>query len=299
MKNTDKNLYLGVDIGASNTKFIIISGKNIKTFEKFHLSTPHNKRKLVDFIVAQIKSLEIKYRTKFAGVGVAFAGIINSSGTTILHSPNIRELDNFPLLRKLSVALDRRYILNNDANVFAFAEALAGAAKGVSRVAGITLGTGMGGGLVVNQVLEKGAHGGSAEIGHTIINPGGIKCSCGGWGHFEEHLSARAIRRHGVKTQEELAQRASAGNKKAKAGFADMVAYLGYALANIVNFWDPEIIVIGGGIAEDADLLLKKAAQAAKKDIVSPEARAALKVKKAKLGEYAGAMGAALLAIKK
>ncbi len=306
MANARKNLYLGIDIGGSNTKIVVIasstklraSGKNIKILEKINFKTPHERKSLVGILDNHIDFFENKYNIKFLKIGIAVAGVLNSSRTRILNSPNMPKLNGFALQDALYKKKPRKYVMNNDANIFVYAEAVAGVARGSKRVIGLTLGTGVGSGYFVDGKIETGAHGGASEIGHSVIVANGIKCTCGGRGHVEDYISSRFFHRNGGASAQKLAVLARQGNKRAKKIFDDMAFYLGCALANIVNFWDPEVIVIGGGIAEESDMFLKKAVSIAKANILSPEAAGALKVRRDKLGPYAGAIGSALVVMK-
>ncbi len=294
--NKKSRLYLGIDIGGSNIKFAVVAAERYpRVVEKNHVRTPHDAKKIVRLAGEEKKKLEKKYG-RFSVIGVAVAGARDMRASAVVGSPNLSYLNGFPLAAALTKELGVRIRLHNDANAFLFGEIMLGAARGSRRVFGITLGTGVGGAMVSHGTVEEGAHNDAGEIGHSIIEIGGRRCTCGGRGHAEEYLSTRAFLRLGGAFPDELAVLARKGNKTAKVVFDEIAVFLGAVFANIVNIYDPEIIVVGGGIAQEGDLFISKAWKFAVKDILSKEARVRVKIAHARLGQYAGAIGAALLA---
>ena len=289
-----QNLYLGVDIGGSSTKFVVVSLPRMRVNNLCKHKTPKTRKELLRLISGHVKEFEQELGRKLTGVGVALAGVFDASGKKILHSPNIPAFSSWNIYQAVKAAVKRPVSAGNDANAFTLGESVLGAARGFKRVFGMTIGTGVGGGLFSNGQLEIGANGGAGEIGHSVIVAGGKGCTCGGRGHLEEYITTRAFLRFGGDSPNVLAIKARKGDKRAQKAFDIMAGYLAVALANIVNIWDPEVIVIGGGIAQDSDLFLKRAMRLARKEILSPKAATNLVVKVAKLGEYSGAIGAIL-----
>jgi glucokinase len=193
--------------------------------------------------------------------------------------------------------------MENDARCFTLAEAMMWAGKGYGIVLGITLGSGIGGGLVMAKIktknpkfkIYKGAFGGAGEIGHMVLDFKGPKCSCGSNGCFEKYASEKFIKTKSKLSSIELEERAKNGIGYAKKIYEEFGRNLGVGLANLVNVLDPEIIVIGGGFAKSAFLILEPARKEMKKRILSTESRKNVKIEITKLGDFAGALGSALL----
>src|SRR3989338_8667 len=289
-----QNLYLGVDIGGSSTKFVVVSLPRMGVNNFCKHKTPKTRKELLRLISGHVNEFEQGYGRKLTGVGVALAGVFDASSKKILHSPNLPAFNNWNIYQVVKAAVKRPLFVGNDANAFTLGESMLGAAKGFRRVFGMTIGTGVGGGLFSNGQLEIGANGGAGEIGHSVVVAGGKQCTCGGHGHLEEYITTRAFLRLGGYSPSVIAVKARKGDKRSQKVFDVMTGYLAIALANIVNIWDPEAIVIGGGIAQDSDLFLKLSLYLSKKEILSPQAARGFVVKVAKLGEYSGAIGAIL-----
>ncbi|MCK4860173.1 MAG: ROK family protein, partial [Candidatus Omnitrophica bacterium] len=187
-----------------------------------------------------------------------------------------------------------------DVNCFGIAERLLGAGKGKQNIIGLTLGTGLGGCLILKGKLFYGSQGSAGEIGHMIIKKGGWKCSCGNNGCLEAYVSTkgtmRVAKEIGCKgtIPTEIMNLAKKGDKKAIRVYQIIGEYLGIGLANLVNMLNPDIIIIGGGIANAGKFIFNPARKTMKENVLSPLAKNT-KVVKAKLGEDAGAIGAALL----
>jgi glucokinase len=169
-----------------------------------------------------------------------------------------------------------------------------GAGRGAEIVFGITLGTGVGGGIVINNKIYRGATGSAVEAGHMTIKFDGLKCSCGNLGCLEAYCSEKFFKKKGI-SPKEAAKKAKAGNKFALKIFKDYGKNLGVGLSNIINLLDPEIIVLGGGISKASKFFLEETKKETKKRTISPLSKKYVKIKIAKLGEIAGALGAALL----
>jgi glucokinase len=190
---------------------------------------------------------------------LGFAGLVRNG--IVLHAPNHPNWDGYNLYRIFGEGL----IVENDANLFTLGEAMYGAGKGRKFVLGVTLGTGVGGGLVINGEIIRGAGGLGMEIGHITIGMEGPPCNCGSYGCAEAYLggvyfierSSRLFVRHGQsapKSMKHLEELARIGSKLAQYMWGEYGRYLGILMASLINIFDPEIIVIGGGIAGAYDL---------------------------------------------
>ena len=282
--------YVGIDIGG--TKIIFVLLKNKKVIKTLKLKTPKNKKELIKVLIENIKDL--KGSSKIEGVGIGVAGVLDKKRETILKSPNLRYFKNFSLAKILEKNLNLRVKMENDVNCFTLAESVIGAGKGKNIIFGLTLGSGVGGGLVINSKIYQGAFGAAGEIGHSIIKFDGKKCKCGNFGCFEEYGSKRFFQRKKV-TSKELEKAVDQDKKNSREIFKEYGKYLGIGIANIVNILDPEIIIIGGGLVHAHKYFLKTVKKEAKKRILSPLSKKNLQIKISKLGAAAGAVGAALL----
>ena len=249
-----------------------------------------------------------------AAVGVGIPGEQDPRSGLVAFCNNLGWV-NVPLMQRLREALGLSVYVDNDANVAALAESAFGASRDVKSSILVTLGTGVGGGIVENRRVRTGAHGVGGEIGHMVVVMDGEKCNCGHRGCWEKYASATAIIRMGRALMEEkpdcalarqLGGDAAQLNAKAvldlaKAGDADCmgifetyVKYLCVGLANLINIYDPDMIVLGGGVAYAGDFLLD-AVRAALGDYVYCPALSWARVELARMGNDAGIIGAAML----
>ena len=271
-------------------------------------------------IIQEAASLtrELSSEHKIDAVGVACAAFIDRSGSTIYFSPNLAWRDE-PFQQRLQSALDLPVTIENDANAAAWGEFRFGAAVDAGNMVMVTVGTGIGGGIVVDGVLMHGAFGVAAEVGHMRVVPGGFRCGCGNRGCWEMYASGTALVREArelVVTGTPLAARLNelcGGDPAALSGpdvtraavegdpaavelLADLGVWIGEGLASVAAILDPELVVLGGGVSEAGTLLIDPALAAFRRQLTGrghrPEARFAL----ASLGNDAGMIGAADLA---
>jgi glucokinase len=230
-------------------------------------------------------------------VGVGVPGLFERATGTIRLFPNLPgPWPGFPLRDRLAAAVGRPVALINDARAFTLAEARLGAGRGCRTVACVTLGTGVGGGVVVDGRLHLGASGTAGEIGHQTVVPDGPPCGCGNRGCAEALVQASAlVRIAGRPTVEAIFDGAAAGDPRCREAIETLARYLGIALANVVTVLVPDRVVIGGGIAAAGDLVLDpiRAAVRERTPLVPPER---IDIRVADLGPQAGAIGAALAA---
>jgi len=271
-------------------------------------------------IIAEAACLtrELSADFEIDAVGVACAAFIDRAGSTVYFSPNLAWRDE-PLQERLQSALGLPVTIENDANAAAWGEFRFGAAVDASNMVLLTVGTGIGGGVVVDDVLMHGAFGVAAELGHMRVVPGGIRCGCGNRGCWEMYASGTALVREArelVVSGTPLAARLGelcAGDPEALRGpdvtraagegdpaavelLADLGVWIGEGLASIAAILDPELFVLGGGVLEAGALLIDPALAAFRRQLTGrghrPEARFAV----ASLGNDAGMIGAADLA---
>ena len=284
---------IGVDIGATKTNFVLLKDHRVLGAQK--VLTPKSRKDIVSLLKMYIqKCTEIGSSRHIKGIGIGVPGPLNEKGDLILNPPNLKILRNCPLARIVEKELKIKTKMDNDGNCFALGEALLGAGRGAKIIFGITLGTGVGGGIVIDGKAHRGGFGSAAEVGHMTIKFDGPRCSCGSYGCLEEYVSERFFFGRGALPQK-FQERAERGDKKALKVYDEYGRYLGIGLANVINLLDPEVVVIGGGIANSYKFFLKETKKEIKKRVLSPISKKYVKIKRAALGEFSGAIGAALL----
>ena len=293
------NRFLGVDLGGTNIKYAVIEidGTSIKEVLKDQISTEakNGPDHVTDRIATLIKKIDGEM--PILGVAVAVPGIFNHDTGEILLFPNLPGAwENYPFTKKLIEATGKSIALINDARAFCLAESTLGAGRGHRYVACIVMGTGVGGGLVIDGKVHEGATRGAGEIAHQVVAPDGPVCGCGTRGCVEALTSSAAISAMAeTKTPEEAYERAKAGDEKAIAAFRSAGKWLGIALANVNAVFSPEVFIVGGGVAQAGDLVLDFIrAELHERNHLWPNS--AFKVVPAQLSFFAGATGAALKA---
>jgi len=246
-------------------------------------------------VVTRLKEAAARVPT---GIGIGVAGLIDASLKRVLASPNCPALNGAQLPSDLMRRTGLPVGMDNDANLAALGEGACGAARGARHFIAVTLGTGIGGAVISDGRLIRGVVGGG-ELGHIPVSLRGPRCNCGAHGCLESYIGRAGIDRYvgrrapalvGVGLKE-IHRRAGEGDKGAVQVFAYIGRTLGVALAGLVNIFDPEMIVIGGGVAAAADLILPSLQKqlAAR---VFPAYLDGLKVRPAELGTWAGVVGA-------
>jgi glucokinase len=250
-----------------------------------------------------------------AVVGLACAGTMDVSRGVAVTSPNL-PLVEAPVAETLEEALGVSVVLDNDVNAAVWAECVVGAAIGLRHVVMLTLGTGVGGALLLDGAIYRGAGGGAGELGHTTVLAGGLPCRCGARGCLEmytagpalvRYASARvrdrgldpedallALRQEGQLTGGAIARLALQGHPGALEAVQQLAGWLGIGLVNISNVFNPEMIVVGGGVGEVGEPLLRPAREFLHRNAMTP-GRDQVRVVSAKLGNQAGLVGAGLL----
>lgn len=253
-------------------------------------------------------------------VGVGAAGIVEWPQGRIVSAPNSTYRD-WPVREQLEAATGLPAVADNDANVAALAEARLGPARhGADRhgdLALVTVGTGIGGGLVLGGQVYRGPTGRGAELGHMVLNPDGPVCGCGNHGCFESYASGTALTRMGVEaaaddpdgliarlgaergevTGQTVTAAAQQGDPTARALFGRLGRWLGVGIASLANIFELDAVAVGGGLVETGDLLLEPARIAAREFAYAPHDRGVVTIRAATHGSEAGMVGAALLAL--
>jgi glucokinase len=249
-----------------------------------------------------------------SAVSVVVPGTVNVAEGVVVKAPNVPCLDGFRLAAALESELEWPVILENDANAAAIGELWQGAGQGYRTLICVTLGTGVGGGIILDGKLWRGVDGSAGEIGHIGVDPfAGVPCTCGSRGCLEVYASATAIVRmtrearprypnsmlHNTEdlTSEKIYQAGREGDELAIEVFRRMGVYLGIGLASLINVLNPEIVVIGGGLSNGWDLFGKHMHQQVLERAFPIPARR-VKIVRAQCGDDAGLLGAARLAFK-
>lgn len=281
--------HVGIDVGGTKCHGVVVDAAGNVSAE-IRYPTPRADM-LVDLLASMYR--ELGGGTTF-GVGVP--GLISREG--VVHaSPNLVGARDVPVGPRLRELLGMPVHVENDATVAAYSEWQVGAAHGRDNAVMVTLGTGIGGGIVMGGVLQRGANGFAGEIGHMVIERDGIACPCGLRGCWERYASGSALREmSGGVAGEQVFAAFRNGDPDAVGIVNAFAGYIAVGLASLVNVCDPEVIVIGGGVVEslagDIDLVVQHLAS----HLYSSEARPLPRVLPAVLGERAGAIGAALIA---
>ena len=319
--NSERKLYAGIDLGGTFIKGGIVdeSGK-VLIKDKVATSAGHKPEDIADDMAALVNKLcgrmNIDY-TALSGVGVGSPGVVDGENGKIVFSGNLA-WKNVPLGGLLSNRLNMPVYITNDANAAALGESYCGGGKNYGSMIFITLGTGVGGGIVLGGELFEGYRSAGAEVGHSILKLGGEKCTCGRRGCFEAYASATALirqaRRAMKKDAESLLWKLCGGDDTKVDGklvfdavhggdntaikvLNKYVEYLAAGLVDLANIFRPEIILLGGGISEAGETLLKPLREVFYRDLFGGNDHAPVLLGLATLGNDAGLCGAARLAM--
>lgn len=302
---------VSVDLGGTNIRLgIVDAGGRILRRRRVRMFDAKTKAGLYgalsDLIMSFIESGAPAASPK--GVGVGFAGPTRAKDGFVYFSPNIGQLSDLDIGRRLESRLGIPVLIQNDANCAALGEYWCGAGQGAASLFLFTLGTGVGGSLIIDGKLWEGSHGIAGEIGHTVIDMNGPRCRCGSRGCLETLASATAMirgytRRGGGRTGSEvenltakaIAEMAKRGDSVARDVVLSAAKALGIGIANVFNLINPELILIGGGVSRAGSILIAPAVRHARSAIFGP-LRDGLKVRRARLGDAAALIGAAYLA---
>lgn len=313
---SEQLLTIGIDIGGTNLRAAVVD-ENGQVLDVEQLPTPPSSEALEMAVVAVVDKLRARHEG-VAAVGLAVAGFVDENQQMVRFAPHLPWRET-PVKRVMSRALELPVILEHDANSAAWGEHEFGAARDAKNWVLLALGTGIGGAIMMNGEIYRGAFGVAPEFGHLTVVPNGRSCPCGKRGCLERYCSGSALpltaqdliargqfphsrlAQNFGKCPEEISGRAVVrmareGDELAQAVIKDMGTWLGRGLAMIQDVLDPELIVVAGGVAVDADLLLDYAQDVMGKTIVGAGSRPVARVAVAELGSQAGMIGVAKLA---
>ncbi len=314
--------YLGIDLGGTAIKVGITDDRgNIQIKRSYESNISSDADALVAHfgkcVLQTISESSIPIK-EIIGAGIGAPGLLNPETGQLIFVTNLKMLNGYYLTPAIEKIIKLPTFLDNDVNAMALGEFFYGAAKGYTNIIALTLGTGIGGGLILNGRLYQGTSFTAGELGHMTIDSNGLLCNCGSYGCIERYANKdgiidrfKAYHFHkemestinqflddGEITPKAIAMAAQAGDNLSKLVLSEVGTYLGIALASYINILNPEIIVIGGGIANAGDLLLEPARNEMMKRAYTVPARA-VKVVQAKLKNDAGIIGSASIAVNK
>ena len=304
-----------MDLGGTNLRGALLCGDANELGVRHQKKRPTERRRgseaVLEHLIALVRELvEREGLTLDAveGVGIATPGPLDVSRETITSAPNFPDWKDFPLKRRVEDALGTRVWLENDANAAALGEYRMGAGRGSRSLVFLGLGTGVGGGVVLDGRIVRRAHGVGGELGHIQLGRDGPVCGCGNRGCLEQLASATAVTRMaresvaagrpsvladaGTFEARDVFDAARGGDALANEIVEEMSRSLGLGIVSLIHTLDPEVVVIGGGLAESADLFLDRV-RAFVDEHVFPAARGKVRITRAELGDDAGILGAA------
>lgn len=311
--------YIGIDLGGTAIKAGVVTpdGRILAKSQRPTGADRHYAEIIRDMAETAIEAVK-KAGTgmkEIKSIGIGSPGTIDKTKGVIVYANNIN-IRNVTVREEMRKYIRKPVFIENDANCAALGESVAGAAKGVKHSVAITLGTGIGSGVIIDGKLYSGFNSAGAELGHMVIVSGGVECTCGRKGCWESYASGSALIRETIKAAKDdpgslinkltgknmslvsaktAFDAAKLGDKTAIKLVDTFIMYLGEGITNIINAFQPEVIVIGGGISNEGEYLLGPLRKYAGKYRYTREEVPSAIIKKAELGNDAGIIGAALL----
>ena len=298
MSATTSPAHLGIDVGGTNLKWVVLqrdqSAPHVLDMGQVRTDTTRGERSVVEQLISVARGSSQKW-TAIESVGVGMPGLYDPVLGTTRFIPNVPgNWAGVPIAAEVSATMQVPTRLINDARAFTLAEHQLGAGRGAGSMLGITLGTGVGGGLILGGRLYQGHDGTAGEFGHQTILPDGPLCNCGNRGCLEALAKADAIVAIcGRPTVEQCVEAAHAGDGKAQQGLIAAGQYLGIGVSNVLVLLSVDRVVVGGGIAAAGEILLEPLRAELRRRVFVTDVNA-VEVVGAELGIWAGAIGAAL-----
>jgi glucokinase len=316
----DNKYVIGVDLGGTKI-YTIVADKdgNILATARKKTKSEQGFDAVVGRIAKCVKeaaaNAEIDLESDVAAIGLGSPGPLDLTEGKIIETPNLKWKDA-PLRSSLEKLLGKKVTIDNDCNVGILGEYAYGAGRGAQDMVGLFIGTGIGGGIIIEGKLLHGYNQNAGELGHMILDPNGPQCGCGVNGHLEAFASRLAIEReirvaelHGVETNifengdkeerirsKRIAETFAAGDEAVVPAVTKSATYVGYAVANLLNIFNPEVVVIGGGVVEAIGEPYVKIVRKIADELVFEVSRRNVRIVEAERGDDSAALGAAVLA---
>ncbi|ACU35341.1 ROK family protein [Actinosynnema mirum DSM 43827] len=308
-------LTIGIDVGGTSVRAGVVDADGA-VLDTTRTATPGDERALEEAIGGAVH--ELAERHEVAAVGLAVAGFVASDRRTVMFAPHLA-WRHAPVAERISERVGMPVVLEHDANAAALAEHRFGAARGAGVAVLVAVGTGIGGALLIDGEVFRGAHGVAPELGHLRLVPDGRPCPCGKSGCWERYCSGTALSSTAVEllakhpgvstvlareargdaraiTGRRVAGAARDGDPLAQRAVADLARWLGEGLALVADVYDPEVVVVGGGVSESATLFLDDAREHYASVVTGAGHRPLARIRTAQLGDDAGLVGVATLA---
>jgi glucokinase len=303
---------IGVDIGGTKIAAAVVTPEGNILSEVRYPTQPAPPNRLIETVAQAIT--EVKDGFEVGGVCVAVPGRILASENKVISAPNLHEIEDIRLDEEIGRRTGLMVRVENDANAAAWGEFRFGAGRGLQHMVSITLGTGVGGGIITHGMLLRGAQGAGGELGYVTIDPTGPRCGCGNYGCLEALASGTAIQRRAREVAnerstsalgrlaigrqvlgEDVTRLAQEEDDASISVLEETGRWLGIGLAGFVNTFNPDVIAVGGGASQAGELILKPARKEVQLRASSPS-RELVEIKEATLGPESGVLGAAALA---
>ncbi len=289
---------IGVDIGGTKILSAVIDEKgNIIKSLRVPSEGKEGREKILSHLYEAIEGI---LSEDIEGIGIGTAGQVDpDTGTIVTATPNLKDWAGTPLKDIIEERFKLPTYVDNDGNVAALGEWWAGGGRGAKCLLCLTIGTGIGSGIVYNGKVFRGAKGVGAELGHMSIKYDGIRCNCGGIGCIEAYASGPALMKRlqekgrSIKNPEEIQLYAESGDKIVLEAIEEIGILLGYAMVSFINIFNPDIILLSGGVSNLGDLLINPIRKIV--DTYALPGGRDVKITKATLGEQAGVVGASAL----
>ncbi len=313
---------IGIDLGGTNFRLAVVDPQGI-IGDRMHcpVESKRGKEVILKDLISSIQTLvknQIPNQGRLLAVGLGVPGLIRSDEGIVTESPNLQGWINFDIRTPTEVALGVPLAIENDANCFALGEFWRGAAQDANHACALTLGTGVGGGIILNGEIWRGTDGMAGEVGHMIIETHGRPCKCGSRGCLEQYASATGVRQFAVEaltsneetllkrwrgnpeelTAQDVFEAAREGDEVARDIFRKMGHFLGIGLTNLVNLLNVEMIVLGGKVSGAWEFFIHETERTVRERAFKIPAQR-VKIVRSTLGDNGGITGAAYLALKK
>ncbi len=306
-------LGVGIDVGGTKSLGVLVDADG-EVLAESRVPTPDGADELLDMIDAVVAELT-ELAGEVTGIGVGVPGIVDAEGR-LRYAPNLVGADELPVRDLLRLRFDAPIVVANDTDCAAWAEHTLGAAVGHDEAVLVTLGTGIGTGIIADGRIQLGAHGFAGELGHHVVDPDGVRCSCGNRGCWETRASATGLARLAVAAVEggrggalkglvshdpsslrgeHVTRAARDGDETAIEIIDEFVGWVALGLANCAAILDPSLILVGGGLVAEHELLLDPIRARFDELVFAGGHRPQVAIEPAGLGERAGALGAAVL----